>query len=122
MSIVQHLSHIDDLRTDINVKHDLINVIFLTLSTVLSGSDGWQSIQEFGESQFEWLREHRDFAHGLPRRHCIANIIKAIDTDDLLKALLDWINTRRKVADKPHIAIDGKFLRSSWKVSVHNAL
>ena len=26
------------------------------------------------------------------------------------------------MADKPHIAIDGKFLRSSWKGSVHNAL
>lgn len=122
MSIINHLEHIEDPRTDINIKHDLVDVIFLTLSAVLSGADGWKAIQEFGEMQLDWLRQHRDFAHGIPRRHCIANIIKAIDTETLLKALIDWINSRRKKANKPHIAIDGKVLRGSWKDNPHKAL
>lgn len=122
MSIISHLGTINDPRTDINVKHDLIDVVFLTLSAVLSGADGWKSIQEFGELQLKWLRQHRAFANGIPRRHCIASIIKALDTEELLKALIAWINTRREAANKPHIAIDGKVLRGSWKGSVHNAL
>lgn len=122
MSIISHLEQIEDPRTDINVKHDLIDVMFLTLSAVLSGADGWKSIQEFGEMQLDWLRKHRRFDNGIPRRHCIANIIKALDTEALIKALIDWINSRREAAAKPHIAIDGKVLRSSWNDSVHSAL
>ncbi|TDF42148.1 transposase family protein [Alteromonadaceae bacterium M269] len=36
MSIINHLEQIEDPRTDINVKHDLIDVMFLTISAVLS--------------------------------------------------------------------------------------
>ncbi len=122
MSIISHLERIEDPRTDINVKHDLIDVMFLTISAVLSGADGWKSIQEFGDMQLEWLRKHRHFAHGIPRRHCIANIIKALDTDALLSALLAWINSRREAKGVSHIAIDGKVMRGCWKESVHNAL
>lgn len=122
MSIIRHLEKIEDPRTDINVKHDLIDVMFLTLSAVLSGADGWKSIQEFGELQIDWLRKHRTFANGIPRRHCIANIVKSLDTSQLLHALMEWINGRREATGKPHIAIDGKVLRSSWKGSVHQAL
>ena len=122
MCIFNHLANIDDPRTDINLRHDLVDVMFLTLSAVLSGADGWKGIQEFGECQLTWLRQHREFSHGIPKRHCIANIIKAIDSEALLKALIDWINTRREATNKPHIAIDGKVLRGSWKDSPHNAL
>ena len=122
MSIISHLEKIEDPRTDINIKHDLIDVMFLTLSAVLSGADGWKSIQEFGEMQLDWLRQHRPFEGGIPRRHCIANIIKALDTEALIMALIDWINARREASDKPHIAIDGKVLRRSWNGSIHNAL
>jgi predicted transposase YbfD/YdcC len=96
--------------------------MFLTLSAVLSGADGWKSIQEFGELQIDWLRKYRAFVNGIPRRHCIANIIKALDTAQLLEALMEWINARREATGKPHIAIDGKALRSSWKGSVNQAL
>ncbi|WP_462153598.1 ISAs1 family transposase [Pseudoalteromonas piscicida] len=122
MSIITHLEWIEDPRTDVNIKHNLVDVLFLTLSAVLSGADGWKSIQEFGELQLDWLRQHRPFEHGIPKRHCIANIIKALNTDALLKALLDWINSRREEAQKPHIAIDGKVLRGCWKDNVYNAL
>ncbi|MBE0361886.1 transposase, partial [Pseudoalteromonas ulvae UL12] len=35
---------------------------------------------------------------------------------------LDWINSHREQAQKPHIAIDGKVLRGCWKGDVYNAL
>ena len=80
MSLLQRLDNITDPRKDINLKHELVDVIFLTLSAVLSGATGWKSIQDFGETQLEWLRQHRDFESGIPKRHCIANIIKAFDS------------------------------------------
>jgi predicted transposase YbfD/YdcC len=100
----------------------LIDVVFLTFAAVLSGASGWKSIQEFGDAQLDWLRQYRDFANGMPRRHCIANIIKALDTDALIQALFGWINSRREQEGKAIIALDGKTLRRTWDEDVHKAL
>ena len=122
MSLLKHLEIITDPRTDINIKHNLIDVVFLTLSAVLSGATGWKSIQEFGEEQLDWLRQYRAFEHGIPRRHCIANIISSLDSELLLQAVFGWINDKRQQAGKPVIALDGKTLRRAWDNDIQKAL
>lgn len=89
MTLLERLNRIPDPRNDINVKHDLVDVVFLVFSAVLSGATGWKSIQDFGESQIDWLRQYREFENGIPKRHCIANIISALDSDSLLDALFE---------------------------------
>ncbi|WMV72989.1 ISAs1 family transposase [Xenorhabdus griffiniae] len=122
MSIFNFISKIDDHRSDINKKHELIEVIFLAFSAVLCGASGWKAIQEFGELQIEWLRKYTHFTHGIPRRHCIANIIKLIDQDVLVEAFYSWINQRRVNAGKSVIAIDGKTMRGTCKGTLFEAL
>lgn len=122
MSLFAHLSVVPDRRQSINKKHDLIDVIFLVFSAVLSGATGWKAIEVFGDAQLDWLRHHRAFGNGVPRRHCIANIVKGLDTDALMQALFGWINERRKLAGKGTIAIDGKTMRRAWQEDVQKAL
>ncbi|WMU75287.1 ISAs1 family transposase (plasmid) [Enterobacter bugandensis] len=105
MNIFIHLSAVPDPRKDINVKHNLLYVLFLVLAAVLSGAQGWKDIQVFGDAQLEWLQKHRAFENGIPRRHGIANIIRGLDTDLLVQALLGWINERRQSAGKSIIRI-----------------
>ncbi|WP_448511373.1 transposase family protein, partial [Photorhabdus sp. MH8.4] len=64
MSIFNFISKIEDPRSDINKKHELMDVIFLAFSAVLCGASGWKSIQEFGELQSEWLKQYTHFTHG----------------------------------------------------------
>ena len=122
MSLLQQLEILEDPRKDINKRHDLLDVVFLVLSGVLSGASGWKSIQDFGDDQLEWLRQHRKFENGIPRRHCIANIIKALDSDLLLQAVMNWLNENRKSQSKTILAIDGKTLRGAWRENFQHAL
>ncbi len=121
MSLLKHLEILEDPRSDINKKHHLIDVVFLVFSAVLSGASGWKSIQEFGELQLDWLKQHRPFAHGIPKRHCIANIIKALNSEHLLSVLVSWINEVREENGRMVLAIDGKTMRSAWKDDHHSA-
>ena len=41
MSFIEHFAIVDDPRKNINVKHDLLDVLFLTVSAVISGAGGW---------------------------------------------------------------------------------
>jgi len=95
MSLFKQLALIPDPRKDINIKHQLIDVIFLFFTAVLSGASGWKLIQDFGEAQLDWLKKYGTYQSGIPRCHCIANIINALDTDLLVETLLSWINERR---------------------------
>lgn len=122
MSIFSYLSIVPDPRKNINVKHNLLDVLFLVLAAVLSGAQGWKDIQIFGDAQLEWLQRHRTFENGIPRRHCIANIISMLDTNVLVQALLGWINERRQSEGKSIIAIDGKTMKRAWSRNIHKAL
>ncbi|MCL2920236.1 ISAs1 family transposase [Shewanella litorisediminis] len=122
MNLLEHLETLPDPRKEINLKHNLVDVVFLTLSAVLSGATGWKSIQEFGEEQLDWLRQYRQFEYGIPRRHCIANIIKALDSELLLQTVFSWINEKRQSEGKSVIALDGKTMRGAWSDDVKNAL
>lgn len=64
MNIFDDLSAVPDPRRDINVKHNLLDVLFLVLAAVLSGAQGWKYIQVFGDAQLEWLQKYRAFDHG----------------------------------------------------------
>ncbi|NLV00953.1 hypothetical protein B6N13_23145 [Marinomonas sp. UCMA 3892] len=64
LNIIEHLSIVDDTRSDINQKHDLIDLIFLVISAIISKCEGWQDIEHHGEEKLGWLRRYRLFKHG----------------------------------------------------------
>ena len=44
MSFLDHFSNLSDPRSHINRRHDLLDIVFLTVSAVLSGAEGWVDI------------------------------------------------------------------------------
>ncbi|PHI36190.1 ISAs1 family transposase [Pseudoalteromonas sp. GCY] len=115
MNLIEHLTVVEETRSDINKKHDLVDVIFLVISAIMAGAEGWQDIQLHGESKEDWLRQYRPFKNGIPKRHTIARILKSVVAESLLEALLNWVNEQRQTAGKPVIALDGKVLRGSYR-------
>lgn len=116
MSLFDHLSLLDDPRSHVNQRHNLVDVLFLVFSAMTSGQDGWAEIQQFGELKLNWLRQFRCFKNGIPRRHTIARIVQAINPEALQLCLISWINEKRQQSDKPLIAIDGKALKMASKL------
>lgn len=97
-------------------------MIFLVISAIASGSEGWQDIELYGEEKLDWLRKYRPFEHGIPRRHTIARILRSVVAESLLEALALWINEQRTSQNKPIIAFDGKVLRGSYRNDKKTAL
>ncbi|BCM75486.1 hypothetical protein KAM448_36210 [Aeromonas caviae] len=116
MTLIEHLTLVEETRSEINRKHNLVDVMFLVISAIMSGAEGWNDIETYGDSKIDWLRQHRPFANGIPRRHTVARILRCIVIDTLLEALLCWVNEQRTHQGKPIIAFDGKVLRGSFCV------
>ena len=78
MSFIDYFGAISDPRKDINVKHNLLDVIFLTITGIISGCEGWKDIYDFGCAKLSWLRQYREFKNGIPVDDTIARIISAL--------------------------------------------
>lgn len=122
MTLIEHLSVVKETRSDINRQYDMIDVIFLVVSAIMAGAEGWQDIETYGRAKMKWLKKYRPFLNGIPRRHTIARILRAIELDSLLEALLNWVNEQREVGGKPVIAFDGKVLRRAYRNDKKNAV
>ncbi|MFB0725532.1 transposase family protein, partial [Aeromonas salmonicida] len=42
-------------RSEINRKHNLVDVMFLVISAIMSGAEGWNDIETYGDSKIDWL-------------------------------------------------------------------
>ncbi|KZW98362.1 transposase, partial [Pseudoalteromonas luteoviolacea] len=61
MNLIEHLSIVEETRSDINQKHDLVDIIFLVVSAIIAGAEGWQDIETYGDAKKDWLTKYRPF-------------------------------------------------------------
>ena len=45
---LENFESIDDIRQQSKVVHKPLDIIFLTVSAVISGCQGWEDIEDFG--------------------------------------------------------------------------
>jgi hypothetical protein len=62
-----------DPRDDKNKKHHLMDILFLVIAAVISGAEGWEAIEAFGQEKLRWLRNYFPFTNGVPSHDCIEN-------------------------------------------------
>lgn len=113
MSLLTHLATIADPRRDINKKHELLDLLFLTVSAVMSGAEGWADIKQFGDEKLAWLRRYRPFENGIPVDDTIARVVRSLNPEQFNRAFISWVNEVRAAQGQEQIALDGKTLRRS---------
>jgi hypothetical protein len=54
-TFMEHFSDLKDPRDDKNKKHELMDILFLVIAAVISGAEGWEAIEAFGQEKLNWL-------------------------------------------------------------------
>ena len=112
--IIEHFSKLDAPRVRGRTDYPLIEIIFLSLSAVISGFDGWEVIEDFGLAKLSWLRKYLPFMHGIPRHDTIARVISALSPERIQDCFVNWVQSIAKITEGEIIAIDGKQARRSY--------
>ena len=108
MTFEATFSIITDPRKDINLKHNLLDILFLVVTAILSNAEGWVDIEEFGQTKEAWLKQYRPFENGIPSHDTIARVISILNPNILNQCFISWVNQIREHQDLQIIAIDGK--------------
>lgn len=112
--LLEHISVIRDPRQSWKVEHSLSDIIFLMVSAVIAGAEGWEDIEDFGEDNLDWLRQYGDFANGVPVHDTIARVINLISSKQLQRCFASWMKDCHEATEGEVVAIDGKTLRGTY--------
>lgn len=80
------LKHFDSVavpRIERCKKYNLLDIILLAISTVLSGAQGWEYIEDFRHLKLDWLKKYRPFEYGIPKHDTIAKVTCRLMANDL---------------------------------------
>jgi len=122
MIIIEHLQKVRDTRSHINQVYPVVEIAFLVITAMICGQNKWTDIKDFGEGNLDWLRQHLPYENGIPTRHNIAAITRAIVPETLLAAMVSWVNMHRESNGSPIISVDGKVLKGAKASRLDNPL
>lgn len=110
---MQHFSIIPDPRSNINRKHLLIDILFITVCAVICGAKGWDEIAEFGRCRHDWLKRFIELPNGIPSHDTFRNVFLFLDTKKFNESFSNWVLEIAKKIPGEIISIDGKTSRRS---------
>jgi len=113
-SIIDHFSTLKDPRIERHKRHRLEDIIVLSICGVLSGAEGWEAIEHYGQAKLEWLRQFIPLEHGIPADDTIARVMSRLSAKGLQESFMNWVMAVSEATEGAIVAIDGKTLRRSF--------
>lgn len=113
LTLTHHFANLKDPRIDRNKRHKLLDIVMLTICSVICGSDAWEQIEEYGHSKHDWLKTFLELPHGIPSHDTIRRLFIQLNPKEFQKCFMEWIKSASESATGQVVAIDGKTLRRS---------
>jgi len=113
-TFLKHFQPLEDPRiNNHNYRHQLIDMLVITILGTICGADTWTEICEFAEAKQEWLKTFLPLPHGIPSHDTFGRVFALLDPEAFETCFLNWIESLVIDVSKEIIAIDGKTLRGS---------
>jgi predicted transposase YbfD/YdcC len=97
-----------------NARHRLFDIFVIALCAVISGAEGWEDMEEYGQAQAEWFQQFLALPHGIPSPDTFRRVLSRLQPDELPQCFVHWTEALREAIDGDIVAIDGKTLRRSF--------
>ena len=115
---------IADTRQQSQVRHELYEIIAMTIAAVIGNCDGWDEIEDFCHSKETWLREHMGLKleHGIPSEATFARVWGRIEPEAFRRCFTEWTKQVHGKLTGEIISIDGKTVcgsRSEERKPIH---
>ncbi|MBZ5503734.1 MAG: ISAs1 family transposase [Acidobacteriia bacterium] len=117
-SFISILREVRDPR-DINARHPVGTILFLTLAATLCGAKSCVEVADFVEGRAEELSAIVDLPYGAPSHDTFSRLFRLLDPAELAKAFTAFMTALRAElglgSARGVVAIDGKSLRRGYE-------
>jgi predicted transposase YbfD/YdcC len=112
-ALIDHFADLQDPRVERSRRHDLLDILALTVCAVLSNCDSYEDIELYGREKYDWLKTFLRLPNGIPSHDTINRVLTRLDPAELRDCLVNWTCALAETATGRVIPIDGKTLRGS---------
>jgi len=112
MSLI--FSEIEDPRVERNRVHLLIDILIIAILSVISGAKGWEDMENYGLSKYEWLSQFLKLPEGIPCADTFRRVFERINAKIFEQCFRSWVESIIENTGAQIIPIDGKTLKGSY--------
>jgi predicted transposase YbfD/YdcC len=95
-----------------------MNILVLSLLSVICGAEGWDEMAEFAESKRDWLETWLDLPNGTPCADTFRRVLSALEPKEFQRCFSEWMAAVAGGTEGKLVAIDGKTIRGSFARSL----
>lgn len=112
------LSYVEDPRDRRGKKHDLCEILALTVIGFLLGKTDFVNMEHCLRKEEEGLRRFLPLKNGIPSHDTFSRVMRILDSQELLFLICDWFCCLSP-AQGGHLAVDGKGILAAAEKNRH---
>ena len=110
---IEIFSSLPDPRVDRCKKHELSDILYITIVAVLCGANDWEEIEDFALAREDWFRDFLKLPNGIPSHDTFNRVFSLLDPGALQERFIEWVRCIATISCGQIVAIDGKRLCNS---------
>ena len=111
-TLYKHFEILEDPRDIRGKKHELINILIMSIYGILCGYTDFENMADFLEVHEEYFTQLLDLKNGTPSHDTLSRVFSLIDSKKFLDIFISWIKEIVN-GNGLHISIDGKAIKSA---------
>ena len=113
LNILTILAQVADPRIERTKRHQLIDILFISLVATMSGCDSWVDVERFGKAKKSWFKRFLLLKRGIPSHDTFSRVFVILKAPVLETCFKEWLRSLHEATGGGQIAIDGKTLTNS---------
>ena len=93
IGLQDHFSKLKDPRIKKKIKHNLIDIVVITICAAICGADDWVSVEEYGKAKLDWLKTFLEIPNGIPSHDTFGNVFSVLSSTEFEECFLSWIQS-----------------------------
>ncbi|MGZ3798129.1 MAG: ISAs1 family transposase [Pseudobdellovibrionaceae bacterium] len=110
---LDYFEDLEDPRIDRKKMYPMDEILLLTLTAVICGSEGWLDIEAFGREKIDYLQQFLPYTNGTPSDDTLRRFFRRIDPKGFQERFAKWMKSLSTL-NKKLISIDGKVSRHTF--------
>ena len=90
-AMAKHFEALVDPRVERAKRHELLDIIVISICAVICEADNWVEVEEFGHAKLEWLSRFLRLPNGIPSHDTFGRVFSRLDPEQFGACFMDWV-------------------------------